>query len=130
MCAGIKRAAFEVTSSLQSYKEICEILLGISATRGDDMSDFVAGEAHYTFQVKGKSVIKAFKPKHSVAAVFCMACGSRDHHTSACTKATIHKDASGKYPLNCFHCYKPGHFKWECPELSKTGAGGAGGHSA
>jgi hypothetical protein len=136
-----QRGALEITANIQSYKDVCALLLGIAVARGEVSGDMATGgEAHFTIggrgrpkhggKVGGKVGNGGYKgrstPSQSFPGnggtstgpkVFCMACNSTDHHTANCTivpNLTI-DPSTGKYPLICFHCHKPGHVSRECP---------------
>ena len=114
-----ERLAFKVTVNLQTYKEVCAILLGIAAEKGEANSDIRAGgEAHYTTGNRG-NYRPMGKPRGPVSEILCRGCGSSDHHTANCPKVTLTKDENGRYPLTCYDCYKPGHTRRNCPNRAK-----------
>ena len=117
-----QKAAFEVTANIQTYKEVCAILLGIAIQRGEVAGDIaVGGEAHFTMGANGAKVKPPKKAwEQGKSALFCSACGSREHHTSNCPKFTLERDANGRYPKVCFRCHKPNHVSRDCPERAQN----------
>ena len=116
-----QKAAFEVTANIQTYKEVCAILLGISVQRGEAAGDIAAGgEAHSTVGgYKGKFPKGGWKSREGGkgnfnSVLFCRACGSRDHHTANCPKHTLQRDYNG------YKCHKRGHVVRDCTEGSSS----------
>ena len=119
-----EKSAFLVTANLQTYKEVCAILLGIAVERGEVGDVAAGGEAHFTVSNKGNYRPNG-KPAGWQSKLFCRGCGSNDHHTGDCPKCTLVRDANGRYPLNCFRCYTPGHVRKDCPNKNgQTAPGG------